>query len=195
MKRTMKTQKGVQQLIGIQNFGRNGIKTNNHSELVFFLVNPTNISVLSQTSIAIKVRHLMTLLSTQPDIDICCMDACECFDENKNYLKERLTEETNPKVKALLQKDLEFLDEIQIQMSTAREFMFIVRLRDGSEEQSFSNLNRIEKAISEQGFDVKRAVKDDIKRFLCVYFGRTIPEKEIPDVDGGNEIDRWVIPN
>ena len=59
--------------------------------------------------------------------------------------------------------------------------------------QPFSNLNRIEKAISEQGFDVKRAAKEDIKRFLCVYFGRTIPEKEIPDVDGGYEIARWVI--
>jgi len=78
-------------------------------------------------------------------------------------------------------------------MSIAREFMFIVRLKDGSEEQSFSNLNRIEKAISEQGFDVKRAAKEDMKRFLCVYFGRTIPEKKVPDVDGGNEIARWVI--
>ena len=39
--------------------------------------------------------------------------------------------------------------------------MFIARLRNQSEEQSFANLNRIEKVISEQGFEVKRASKGD----------------------------------
>jgi len=192
---SIKKDKSTQQLIGIQSFSRNGLQIKGRGELVFYLVSPTNISVLSQVSIAVKVRHLMTLLSTQPDIDICCLDACECFDDNKNYLKHRLAEEHNLKVKALLQKDLQFLDEIQLQMSTAREFMFISRLRNESEEQSFSNLNRIEKFISEQGFEVRKATKEDIKRFLSVYFSGAVTEKIIPDVDGGSEISRWTIPD
>ena len=177
------SQNSTQDLIGIKAFSRNGLQTRS-GELIFFVVNPTNISVLSQVSIAVKVRNLMGLLTAQPDIDIICMDDSECFDNNKEYLKGRLKDEENPKVKAILQKDLEFLDEIQIGMSTARKFMFVTRLRHESNEQSFANLNRIEKVITEQGFEVKRASKSDIKRFLSIYFGRTVTETEMPDFDG-----------
>jgi len=174
----------TQQLIGVKSFSRNGLQTNGHGELVFYTVIPINISVLSQVSIAVKVRHLMQLLTAQPDIDIICLDDCECFDDNKDYLKQRLQDEQNQKVRVILQKDLEFLDSIQLGMSTARKFMFVTRIRNESEEQSFANLNRIEKVIAEQGFEVKRASKADIKRFLSIYFGRTVADKEIPDFDG-----------
>ncbi len=195
-----KDKNSTQELIGIKAFSRNGLMTSK-GELVFFVVNPTNISVLSQISIAVKVRHLMQLLTAQPDLDIICMDDSECFDDNKEYLKQRLNEEENPKIKALLQKDLQFLDEIQISMATARKFMFVTRLRSGSDEQSFANLNRIEKVVAEQGFDVKRASKSEIKRFLTIYFGRTVSDEEIPDFDGDtayeqvqNSSPKWVIP-
>ncbi|MEG1551466.1 MAG: hypothetical protein RR355_04275 [Oscillospiraceae bacterium] len=190
-----KSSNGTQQLIGIKGFSRNGVLTNGHGELVFFLVRPTNISVLSQTSIGIKVRHLMGLLTAQPDIEICCLDACECFDGNKEYLQNRVKEETNPKIKELLDSDSRFLDDIQLGMSTARQFMFVVRIKNESEEQSFANLNRIQKAISEQGFDVSRADKSDIKRFLSIYFSRQAPIEELPDTDGETIAQKWAIPD
>lgn len=186
---------GTQQLIGVKSFSRNGLQTDGHGELVFYLVHPTNISVLSQNSISIKVRHLMQLLTAQPDIDICCLDDCECFDGNKEYLKKRIEEEINPKIRILLDRDLQFLDSIQLQMSTARQFMFIIRLRGESEEQSFSNLNRIEQAINEQGFDVRKAGKSEIKRFLSVYLGRTMVTEELPDTDGQVVAQKWIIPD
>lgn len=194
-----KDKNSTQELIGIRAFSRNGLMTSK-GELVFFVVNPTNISVLSQTSIAVKVRHLMQLLTAQPDLDIICMDDSECFEDNKEYLKQRLKEEENPKIRALLQKDLQFLDEIQISMATARKFMFVTRLRNESDEQSFANLNRIEKVVAEQGFEVKRASKSEIKRFLTIYFGRTVSDAEIPDFDGEtayeqvqNPSPKWVV--
>ena len=186
---------GTQQLIGVKSFSRNGLQTDGHGELVFYLVRPTNISVLSQTSIAIKVRHLMQLLTAQPDIDICCLDDCECFDGNKEYLQRRIDEEKNPKIRALLDRDIKFLDSIQLQMSTARQFMFVVRLRNESEEQSFANLNRIEKAINEQGFDARKARKSEIKRILSVYLGRTMVTDELPDTDGEVVAQKWIIPD
>lgn len=179
----------VQELIGFEAFGRNGVLIKNKGELVFFTISPTNISVLSQDNISLKVKDLMTLLSTQPDIAICCMDDNERFDDNNEYLKQRMREETNHKVKALLQADLNFLDEISLQMSTARRFMFIVRLRNESEEQSFSNLNRIEKAITDFGFEVHRADKKEIKRFLAIYFQHVSLGDTYPDIDG----EQWVI--
>ena len=190
-----KPNNGTSQLIGVKSFSRNGLQTDGHGELCFYLVRPTNISVLSQTSITIKVRHLMQLLTAQPDIEICCVDDQECFDGNKEYLQKRIDEERNPKIRALLDKDLKFLDSIQVQMSTARQFMFIIRLRNNSEEQSFVNLNRIEKVISEQGFDAKKASKSDIKRILSIYFGGTVMSEEIPDTDGEIVAQKWIIPD
>lgn len=57
---------------------------------------------------------------------------------------------------------MKFLDDIQLQMSTAREFMFAYRLTHESEDGALATLNRIEKHISDQGFEVKRADKDDL---------------------------------
>lgn len=190
-----KQNNGTQQLIGIQSFSRNGIQTDGHGELCFYLVKPTNISVLSQDSITVKVRHLMQLLSAQPDVEICCIDDHECFDGNKEYLKQRIEEEQNPKVRELLDRDLKYLEEIQLGMSTARQFMFVVRLRNDSDDQSFSNLNRIEKAINEQGFNARKAEKSDIKRILSIYFGASVTTDELPDTDGEYAVQKWVIPD
>lgn len=173
----------VQDLIGIKTFTKYGLKTNK-AELLFYLVSPTNISVLSHTNIEIKVRHLMMVLSALPDIEIACTDSSECFDDNKAYLQMRLEEEQNSKVKKLLKKDVEFLDQIQVEMATARQFLFIARCKAKKVEQVFQAANRVEKVISEQGFEVKRMRKEDIKRFLALYFDASLNGEQMPDADG-----------
>lgn len=173
----------VQELIGIKTFTKYGLKTN-RGELLFFLVAPTNISVLSHTNIEIKVRHLMMVLSSLPDIEIACTDSSECFDDNKAYLHTRLDEEINPKVKRVLKKDVEFLDQIQVEMATARQFLFIARCKAKKPEQVFQMANRVEKVISEQGFEVRRMKKEDIKRFLALYFDASFNGEQMPDIDG-----------
>lgn len=181
-------------LIGISHFSRNGLMTKRYGEVVYFIVQPTNISVLSETSIAIKINHLMQLLSEQPDIEIICSDARENFEYNKLSLARKAEKEENPKVQLLLRRDMKFLDDIQLQMSTAREFMFAYRITQESEDGALATLNRIEKNISDQGFEVKRADKDDIKRFLSRYFGH-MTEDAIDDVDGERMIKKWIIPD
>ena len=173
----------VQELIGIKTFTKYGLKTN-RGELLFYLVAPTNISVLSHTNIEIKVRHLMMVLSSLPDIEIACTDSSECFDDNKAYLHTRLDEEVNPKVKMVLKKDVEFLDQIQVEMATARQFLFIARCKAKKPEQVFQMANRVEKVISEQGFEVRRMKKEDIKRFLALYFDASFNGEQMPDIDG-----------
>ena len=185
----------TQELLGVKSFSRNGIQTDGHGELVYFMITPTNISVLSRVSIGQKVHHFMQLLSAQPDIEIVCTDARENFDDNKLYLGDRAENEPNKKVRDLLLRDKAFLDDIQLQMSTAREFLFVVRLRNESDEQSFANLNRIEKLINEQGFDCKRAERDDVKRILARYFGVGPTDAPIDDTDGETVIQKWIIPD
>ena len=51
-------------------------------------------------------------------------------------------------------------------------------------EQVFQVANRIEKVISEQGFEVQRMKKNDIKRFLAIYFEASMHGDQMPDIDG-----------
>lgn len=173
----------MQDLIGIKTFTKYGLATNK-GELLFYLVSPTNISVLSHTNIEIKIQHLMMVLSAIPDIEITCTDSSECFDDNKAYLTKRKEAEQNPKVRKIIKNDIAYLDAMQMEMATARQFMFIARLKNKKDKQTFEAANRIEKTISEQGFEVRRMNKADIKRFLALYFEASMNGEQMPDIDG-----------
>ncbi len=175
--------RSTQELVGIKSFTKYGLETAK-GELLFYLVSPTNISVLSHTNIEIKIRHLMMVLSAIPNVEITCTDSCECFDDNKSYLQMRLSEEQNPKVRKVLKKDVEMLDHVQAEMATARQFLFIMRCKGQKPEQIFQTANRTEKVISEQGFEVQRMKKADIKRFLALYFEASMNGEQMPDIDG-----------
>ena len=84
-----KSKLSTAELVGISNFSRNGLQTYEHGEIVFFLVQPTNISVLSETNVALKIQHLVQLLTVQPDIEIICSDATSC--PLQDWLKKKTT--------------------------------------------------------------------------------------------------------
>ena len=178
-----KNRRSVQELLGLRGFTRYGLSTT-QGELLLFQVAPTNISVLSQANIEIKIRHLMMVLSALPDLEITCTDASECFDGNKAYLSARLEDEPNAKVRRLIQKDIAALDELQAEMSTARQFLFTARCKNLKPEQVFQKVNAVEKRISEQGFEVRRMRKAEIKRFLAIYFEASMSGEQMPDGDG-----------
>ena len=173
----------VQDMMGIQTFTKYGLLTDK-GELLFYLVSPTNISVLSYVNIEIKIRHLMMVLSAIPDIEITCTDSTECFDDNKAYLQGRLEAEQNSRIRKLIKKDIDFLDNVQVEMATARQFLFTARLKESKDKQVFDTANRIEKTISEQGFEVRRMRKAEIKRFLAIYFEASMSGEQMPDGDG-----------
>ena len=171
--------RSVQELLGIKTFTKYGLLTNK-GELLFYLVSPTNISVLSHTNIEIKIRHLMMVLSALPDIEIVCTDSSECFDDNKAYLTERLEVEENAKVRKLIKKDIDFLDTIQVEMATARQFFFVARIKGQKEKQVFETANRIESKIVGEGFEVHRLKKPEIKRILALYLRPVCRAKQCP---------------
>lgn len=184
-KKQRKNNKGrsVQELFGIKTFTKNGLLVGKHT-LVFFSVAPTNVSVLSYENIDLKIQRLMMILSAVPDIEISCTDAAESFDTNKTHLLSRIEKEDNEKVRKILQKDYDFIDNINLETSTSRQFMFVVRCKTPSEDQVSTIANRVEKIITEQNFDIKRLDKADIKRALAVYFDASLNGELIPDIDG-----------
>lgn len=188
MKKKKKGKKGkrnsVQELLGVQHFTRYGLQTN-AGELVFFRVAPTNISVLSYSNIENKIENLKKLLMVEPNTGIICTDSCECFDENREYLRHRALEEPNPKVRTLLEQDRQMLTHMQTEMANAREFFFVKLYRDMKPEMVFIQINDTRKRMSEYGFEVQHLGKTDIKRLLAIYFGASMDGDKMPDVDGG----------
>ena len=178
----------VQTLLGVKTFSEYGVVTS-RGEMLYFHVTPSNISVLSSAAVESKVRQLTLVLSAISDIGIVCLDSSECFDENKAYLAKRREEEPNPKIKKLLGKDLKFLNEIQLEMSTSRQFLFFVRCRNMNPMQVFNYANTIQKTLSEQGFDSHLMAKGEVKRFMALYFGASIQGERLPDVDGAQFFD------
>lgn len=177
--------RSVQELMGIRGFTRYGLATE-YGELLFFRVSPVNISVLSASNIDVKIHTLQTALTVMPDLEIICTDSCECFDANKAYLRQR--EESNACVRRLLHQDGEMLTELQAEMSTARQFVFLRRCSGLKPEQVLSLVNETHKQLAGAGFEVQRMKKPDIKRFLAIYFGASMDGDRMPDVDGAQYV-------
>ena len=71
----------------------------------------------------------------------------------------------------------------------SREFYILVRLQGKKESDVFSYLSRIEKSIKDNGFTVRRATEEDLKRMLGVYFEQNVTTERYEDHDG----ERWVL--
>lgn len=182
---------GTRQLLGIKEITGYSLKTEFHGELVYFLIRPDNLSVLSESSLSARIYGLMTVLKGMTEIEMLCLNSRESFEDNKAFLRKRLEEEENETIRQLLKQDMQFLDRIQVQMATAREFIILVRLEPERENEVFSYLNRIEKTLKEQGFIARRAEEEDIRRILAVYFEQNVTTEKFESFDG----ERWVIMN
>jgi hypothetical protein len=190
-----KQKQSTRELIGIDDLTDYSIKTA-YGELVYFIIHPTNISVLSESTVSARIYALMTVLKGIAEIEMLCLNSKENFDENKQYLKRRMDAESNPVIRKLLQMDSTNLDRMQVQMATAREFLIIIRLNrgEGKEQKDkasdvFPYLSRIEKSLKDQGFTARRADNANIKRLLGVYYEQNVTTEKFEDFDG----ERWVI--
>lgn len=190
-KKEAKQKASTRQLIGAMAITDYSLVTYKEGELVYFIVKPSNISVLSEASVGARIYALMTVLKGVAEIEMLCLNSRESFEDNKSFLRSRMEQEDNPIVRKLLEKDQSHLDRIQVQMATAREFLIIVRLRGEKESEVLPYLSRIEKSLKEQGFSVKRADSEDIKRILAVYYEQNVTTERFEDFDG----ERWIIPD
>ena len=190
-KTTAKQRLSTRQLMNTRRITEYSLETYDGEELVYFMIRPTNLSVLSESSVGARVYALMNVLKGVAEIEMLCLNSRENFEENKGFLRRRAEEERNSVIRQLLERDQIFLDRIQVQMATAREFLILIRLRNQKGKDVFSYLYRIEKSLKEQGFDTRRADEEDIKRILAVYYEQNVTSEKFEDFDGA----RWIIPD
>ena len=187
-KKKKRGKKSVQNLLGLQGFTAYGLQTTG-GELVFFAIQPTNISVLSHANVEIKIQNLLMVLRSLPHLEAVCLDSAQRFDDNQQFMESRIRQEDNPKVREALEQDREFLNSIQLEMSTARQFVLALRFKNEKDSQIFSRINDAQKALHDEGFEAWRMGKPEIKRMLALYFESSMTGDQIPDVEGIENFD------
>ena len=138
-KKELRRHLSTRQLMGIDQFTENGLKTA-RGELVFYLVSPDNLSVLSAEGVRGRVRALTELLRGMDAVELLALDSRESFQSNKHHYQDRLEQEDLPALRELLRQDMGHLDEIQSTTASAREFALVYRRDNISDINSFSNV-------------------------------------------------------
>ena len=181
-------EQSARQLMGIDDFTDYGIATR-MGNLVFFAIKPTNISVLPGSGVGARIYALLNVIKGQVEIEMLALNSKESFENNKDFYRQQANLEDLPAIRKLLEQDSAHLDRIQVLMASSREFYILVRLQGKKESDVFSYLSRIEKSIKDNGFTVRRATEQDLKRMLGVYFEQNVPTERFEDHDG----ERWII--
>ena len=182
-KKEQKRLLSTRQLMGIDQFTENGLKAG-RSELVYLLIQPDNISVLSAEGIRGKVMALTNLLRGVESVRLLALDSRESFQSNKDWYRRRMEQETLPALRELLRQDAAHLDHIQAGTASAREFALVFELDRQKEENSRTQVARLKKGIRDQGFYVRQAGEQDVMRLLAVYYQQDVTTEFFEMIDG-----------
>ena len=181
-KKELRQHLSTRQLMGIDQLTEHGLKTAS-GELVFYLLKPNNLSVMSNEGIRGRVMALTNLLSSTEELHLMALDSRESFQRNKDYYQQRLASEELPALRKLLHHDTEHLDQIQTTTASSREFLLIHRLSTKSQADA-NQPSILEKSIRDHGFHVRLAGRQDVMRLLAVYYQQDVTTDHFDNFDG-----------
>ena len=181
-RKRLKQRQSTRQLMGIRKLLPHGVAIPGGS-LVFFLIHPDNLSVLSAEGIRQRVTALSNLFRAEEQVEVLGLDSRESFQQNQVYYQTRLEEETTPKIRELLQKDISYLDEIQTTSASSREFFLVLRMEEQAALDE-GGLRQKEKSLCDHGISVRLAEEQDVKRLLVSYYLHDADPESLEDVDG-----------
>ena len=175
--------KSTRELINAKPISNDSLKLFNDDEIVFFVIQPQNLSVMSQENIGAKIFSLTNVLKGLADMEMICLNSRDNFEDNKLFIKKRISE-TDEVIINLLKKDLYHLDQIQTQTATSRLFLLAVRIKPNDQVETVALIHRIEKLIKLQNLQVEKANKEQIKNMLAVYFEQNVTSDQFEDYEG-----------
>ena len=182
-KKELRERQSTRQLMGISQLTGHGVKTAK-GELVFFMLSPDNLSVLSPEGVQARVTALGNLLRTTPAVRLQAMDSRESFQANKDFYQRRLEQEQLPAIRDLLRQDAAHLDDIQASTASAREFALVYPV----DKDSAADPRLTEKNLRDAGFHVRLAGEQDIKRILAVYYQQDVVTEQFLNFDGEGSV-------
>ena len=181
-RKRLKQRQSTRQLMGIRKLLPHGVAIPGGS-LVFFLIHPDNLSVLSAEGIRQRVTALSNLFRAEEQVEVLGLDSRESFQQNQVYYQTRLEEETTPKIRELLQKDISDLDVIQTTSASSRDFVLVLRMEEQAALDE-GGLRQKEKSLCDHGISVRLAEEQDVKRLLVSYYLHDADPESLEDVDG-----------
>lgn len=188
MKYVKQKRRNTRSLMNIKTLQQDSLESELNERVYYLSVQPPNLSVMSSDMIEGKVVALTHVLKSIGSLEILVMNSRDNFEQNKLFIQTRLNQETQPNVKKCLSQDLRHLDEIQIRTATSRLFLFVLRLKNDEEGTLLSSLNRVEKNLRMQGFQIQRLKKQALKAMLAVYYEQNVTTEIFEESDG----ERWI---
>ena len=162
----MRKKKSTQQLVGIESVTDSSVLTAG-GELTFYLVQPTNLNVLPESGVRTRVTALLNVLKTSAEVELLALDSKESFQDNRLFYRQRMEQEENSAIRALLAQDRRHLDDVQTMMASSRQFCFVLRRR---KTDSAINFTTVEQQLRDSGFTVQRAEGQVLLELLAIYF-------------------------
>lgn len=156
-----KTKRSAQELIGIQEVSGNHVLTRQNTEMLFYRLRPVNVAVLPASVMEAKEAALANVLAAVPSVELVCLNTSESFEDNKTYFLERIQQEDNPAVQRLCEQDIQYLDDIQRDMATAREFYVVLRQQAGGEQNDAQRLGKVLKEQALRPKPLRRMISAD----------------------------------
>ena len=180
----MRKKKSTRQLVGIENITGSSVQTAD-GELSFYFVQPTNLNVLPEAGVRGRVTALLSVLKGMAEVELLALDSKESFQDNRLFYRQRMEQEDNPAIRALLAQDRRHLDDVQTMMASSRQFCFVLRRR---KTNGAINFTTVEQQLRDSGFTVQRAEGQALLELLAIYFEQDVTHEVFDLVDGA----RWL---
>lgn len=151
----------------------------------FLIISPVNLNVVSKSMKEALVGNLAKAVGQIGTVEFLCVNSAQDYETNKRFLHRRMALEQNDTLREIDRMDIEFLDDIQVQMATSREFLIVLRFQARESIQQVTTvLEKARKIMSENGFDVQAAGKAQIKKVLAIYLEQNIYDGNMQNFDG-----------
>lgn len=186
-KKNDKKESATQQLLNLKQFvplqiGDNGavaIEGEDGMLYTYIMLRPDNISVLGRSEVLAKIRNLQNVLSDVAELQMLCMSSAQNYEDNKRYYRHLAENAESPMVKQLCLQEIAYLDEINIAMSTSREFAMILRHRADRLDDARRSIMQKLYLRQLQGFE---SVKPNGKNAFGTEFERVFPASSVANL-------------
>ena len=160
--------------IGITDVKSNYIELKNGDCLVYFRIQPKNISAMPKEKIQKEIEGLKTVIALSGyNLELSVFSSYENYDDvvQNYYDKAEEYRKENPKdIRIeLLSEDIRELYEINATRSGAKEFYIILRLNIAQRRDMDNAIMKTEKLIAEGDFNVKLSQGDELFDIIQVY--------------------------
>lgn len=180
--------KTTRKMLNLNSMTDYSVKGYDNADYIFYIVQPFNTSVMDPYALKQKIIQASTVIKQTLELDFWVQNGRENFEKNKDYIKRRLEEETEPAVRKLLELDLRSYDEMQVSTATNRTFIMAMTLRHLKESEIIAILNRTERTLQQNGFIGHKMSREEIKVMLAVYLNQNVTTEYFEDISG----ERWL---